>query len=143
MPIFLFDPESGAYGMLHSGWKGTGIVVNAARLMARRYGTRMEKLAVHFGPHIGSCCYRVDEERAVLFAKEFGGEAVRHVDGRPHLNLLAANMALARSLGIGAISYSSACTSCDDGLGSFRREGAQGFTRMAAVIGFPRGRGEP
>jgi polyphenol oxidase len=143
MPIFLFDPESGAYGMLHSGWKGTGILVKAARLMAKRYGTKMENLSVHFGPHIGSCCYGVDEERAALFAGEFGGAAVNRVDGRPRLNLLAANLGLARSLGIGALSYSSSCTVCDDGLGSYRREGAQGFTRMAAVIGYPRLAGRP
>jgi YfiH family protein len=143
MPIFLFDPESGAYGMLHSGWKGTGILVKAARLMAERYGTKMEKLSVHFGPHIGSCCYRVDEERAALFAGEFGSAALSRVDGQPHLNLLAANLGLARSLGIGALSYSSTCTVCDDSLGSYRREGALGFTRMAAVIGYPRLEGAP
>ncbi len=138
MPIFLYDSGSGAYGMLHSGWKGTGILVTAARLMAKRYGTTMERLSVHFGPHIGACCYAVDEGRAAAFAAEFGPEAVTRKDGKPRLNLLAANLGLARSLGIGAVSYSRSCTACDESLGSFRREGAQGFTRMAAVIGYPR-----
>ncbi len=143
MPIFLYDSGSGAYGMLHSGWKGTGILVTAARLMAKRYGTKMEKLAVHFGPHIGACCYDVDEARAADFAAEFGPGAVTRGEGKPRLNLLAANLGLARSLGIGAVGYSRSCTACDESLGSYRREGAQGFTRMAAVIGYPRAAGAP
>ena len=27
MPIYLFEPKTGCFGVLHSGWKGTGIVI--------------------------------------------------------------------------------------------------------------------
>jgi YfiH family protein len=138
MPIFLFDPDSGAFGILHSGWKGTGILAEACRLMATGFGTRSSRLSVGFGPRVGVCCYPVDKARAEVFADEFGSSAVVRRDGQPRLDLLAANLALADRLGISSITVSDACTSCDTELGSYRREGPAAFTRMAAVIGYPR-----
>jgi hypothetical protein len=137
MPIFLFDPDSGAFGVLHSGWKGTGILTEACRLMATEFGTRPTRLSVAFGPRIGVCCYPVDEERAMLFYNEFGSSAVVRLDGQPRLDLVAANLALAENLGISSITVADACTSCDSNLGSYRREGPLEFTRMAAAIGYP------
>lgn len=72
LPVYLFDTETGAFGLLHSGWKGTGIVLEALKLMAKRWGSRPEALAVVLGPCIDSCCYKVDRERAAAFEKEFG-----------------------------------------------------------------------
>ncbi len=137
MPIFLFDQGSGAYGLLHSGWKGTGILSEAVSLMQRLYGTRPAELAVTFGPRIGTCCYVVDEARAATFSAEFGAGAVVRTDGKPRLDLVAANLALADSLGLGSVQLLEGCTSCDHSFGSFRRQGAGRFTRMAAAIGYP------
>lgn len=137
MPIFLYDQGTGAYGLLHSGWKGTGILAEAVSLMRRRYGTRPADLAVAFGPRIGACCYVVDEARAALFSAEFGAAAVVRTDGKPRLDLVAANTALAEDLGLGSVRLVEGCTSCDHGFGSFRRQGAGRFTRMAAAIGYP------
>jgi len=137
MPIFLYDRGSGAYGLLHSGWKGTGILSEAVSLMQRLYGTRPADLAAAFGPRIGSCCYVVDEARAAVFSGEFGAAAVVRAEGKPRLDLVAANMALADSLGLGSVRLLDGCTSCDHAYGSFRRQGAGRFTRMAAAIGYP------
>lgn len=136
MPIFLYDKGSGAYGLLHSGWKGTGILSEAVSMMQRLYGTRPADLAVAFGPRIGTCCYVVDEARAAVFSGEFGTAAVVRTEGKPRLDLVAANMALADSLGIGSVQLLDGCTSCDQSFGSFRRQGAGRFTRMAAAIGY-------
>jgi len=138
MPIFLFDQGSGAFGLLHSGWKGTGILTEAVSLMRHAYGTRPADLAVAFGPRIGTCCYVVDEARAADFAGEFGAVAVVRTEGRPRLDLVAANMALAEGLGLGSVSLIPGCTCCDHSFGSFRRQGSGHFTRMAAAIGYPR-----
>ncbi|MFH2114583.1 MAG: polyphenol oxidase family protein [Spirochaetota bacterium] len=138
MPIFLFDPDSGAFGILHSGWRGTGILAEACRLMVAEFGTRTSRLSVGFGPRVGVCCYPVDEERATVFSNEFGSSAVVRLGGQPRLDLVAANLALADSLGISSISVAQSCTSCDSKLGSYRREGPLEFTRMAAAIGYPR-----
>lgn len=137
MPIFLFDPDSNAFGVLHSGWKGTGILAEACRILASDFGSRASRLSVAFGPRVGVCCYPVDEERAAVFADEFGTAAVVWLEGKPRLDLVAANLALAESLGIGSVSVAAACTSCDLNLGSYRREGPLEFTRMAAAIGYP------
>ena len=38
MPLYLYDPVTGVFGIVHSGWKGTGIVVDAIEL-AKNNGT--------------------------------------------------------------------------------------------------------
>jgi polyphenol oxidase len=138
MPVYLFDPDSNAFGILHSGWKGTGILAEACRVMAAEYGTRASRLSVGFGPRIGVCCYPVDEGRAAVFSNEFGASTVVRLEGQPRLDLVAANLALADKLGISSVTVAQSCTSCDSNLGSYRREGPLEFTRMAAVIGYPR-----
>ncbi len=136
MPIWLHDARSGAFGVLHSGWKGTGILAVAAEELRRRYGTAPADLSVILGPCIGPCCYRVDDGRAAAFRAEFGPASVRDSGDGPRLDLPAANAALAAGLGIGHWAIVDACTSCDPRLGSFRREGAERFTRMVATVGY-------
>ena len=72
MPIFVFDSESGCFGVLHSGWRGTGIVRSALELAADEWGARPEDFSVILGPHIRSCCYTVDGDRADHFSKTYG-----------------------------------------------------------------------
>ncbi|MDR1319515.1 MAG: polyphenol oxidase family protein [Treponema sp.] len=149
LPVFLYDTESGAFGLLHSGWRGTGIVLRALRLMAEQWRTRPEALAVVLGPCIGPCCYRVDEERAAAFEKEFGAGAVRRekAEGgkveagkaengtRCCLDLKAANIALLEGAGVRNLAVCEDCTFTDERLGSFRREGRR-YTHMAALAGY-------
>ena len=143
LPIYLYDTETSAFGLLHSGWKGTGIVINALELMKQKYGTRPEAVAAVFGPCIQSCCYRVDEERARLFEAEFGRSkgqyplgpvTISREDGY-YLNMQAANASLLADIGVKNISVCRDCTFTDSRLGSFRREG-ENFTRMIAMTGF-------
>jgi YfiH family protein len=148
LPVFLYDTEGGAFGLLHSGWRGTGIVLKALALMAGRWGTRPEAVAAALGPCICSGCYRVDAARAGAFEAEFGGggeyplgRVVREWEpegGRSEkefsLDLRAANARLLANAGVRNIAYCENCTYTDARLGSFRREGA-GYTRMAAVMG--------
>ncbi len=127
MPIFIYEPETGVFGMLHSGWKGTGIVQNAIELAGKMYGARIENFCVVMGPHIRECCYTVDEERAKYFRVNFTPDCVSRVSKDSSswsLSLLKANLAVLRELGIdedSIVSYSD-CTSCSEMFGSFRRE---------------------
>jgi YfiH family protein len=151
LPVFLLDTESGMFGLVHSGWKGTGIVLQALGRM-RETGTRAEAVAAVLGPCIGSCCYRVDEQRAVAFEKEFGTVATAvtfecMTEGPPpvtrreqgpdgynwYLDLKAANVRLLAGAGVRNIAVCGDCTFTDTRLGSFRREGPD-FTHMAAMI---------
>jgi hypothetical protein len=134
MPILLHAPGHGVFGALHSGWRGTGIVSTAVGLLAERYGVDPADLSVLLGPAIGSCCYRVDDERAALFADLWGGEAVIRREDGPYLDLRTANRRLLEAHGVGEVLVADACTSCTAAFGSYRREGAARFTRMMAVI---------
>jgi hypothetical protein len=147
MPIWLWDTDSGAYGLLHSGWKGTGILAVAVDAMARQFGARPSRIAAILGPSIGSCCYEVPDERAAIYEKEFGSETVLKL-ARPdgtlscRLDLGAANLRLARRLGLGTVIDARRCTACSSDLGSFRRQGPASFTRMLALCGYLPGRAD-
>jgi hypothetical protein len=135
MPIWLLDRGTGAFGLLHSGWRGTGILALAVEALAERFGSNPSSIAVVLGPAIGPCCYSVPEERAAEFAAEFGELSVARRGGSWFLDLRAANVSLAERAGIGYLLSIEACTSCDERLGSFRRQGPANFTRMLAVCG--------
>jgi YfiH family protein len=133
LPVYLYDTKSGAFGIVHSGWKGTGIVINAVNLMKKTWGTNPCGIAAVIGPCIDSCCYKVDETRAEAFKKDIGEEGVKKTDGSFYLDLKKANVSLLKDACINNIAVCRECTFCDKRLGSFRREGSQ-FTHMAALV---------
>jgi len=136
LPIFLADRRTGAFGIVHSGWRGTGIVREALALLASRFGSRPAEIAVVIGPGIGACCYAVPEPRAALFAAEHGPGTVRREDGgQPRLDLRAANIGILAAAGVEEIGVVTDCTSCSPRLGSFRRQGPADYTLMLAWIG--------
>lgn len=137
MPIWIYCSHCGAFGILHSGWKGTGILAEAAHAMERAYGCKPGDMHIILGPAIGACCYRVERERAGLFSGEFGSEAVRvEQNDRGEaffLDMRAANLHIARRLGIRNVTNIDACTACSERYGSYRRQGSHHFTRMLAL----------
>lgn len=136
LPIYLADRRTGAFGIVHSGWKGTGIVGEALAVMASRFGSRPADVSAVIGPGIGACCYTVPEERAAFFASAYGaGTVLRRAYGAPRLDLRAANIELLRRADVEDITVFTDCTSCSPKLGSFRRQGAADFTLMLAWIG--------
>lgn len=135
LPIFLADRRTGAFGIVHSGWKGTGIVQEAVRLLRERFGSRPQEITAVVGPGIGACCYTVPPERAALFSGRYGAAAVIPDAARPRLDLREANLVLLRGAGVGDVTVVTDCTSCSPRLGSFRRQGPGGYTLMLAWIG--------
>ncbi|MDR1363037.1 MAG: polyphenol oxidase family protein, partial [Spirochaetaceae bacterium] len=148
LPVFLFDTVSGAFSVLHSGWKGTGIAENAVKLLKEIYQSKPENIAAILGPCIHSCCYNVDEERALLYEKEFGGDEKNAADFplgavvkkkeinnyiNWYIDMQAANAALLVKNGVRNIAYCLNCTFTDENFGSFRRQGADDFTKMMAL----------
>lgn len=134
LPIFLIDRKRGAFALLHSGWKGTGIVREALAGLQRDYGSRRGDLCALIGPGIGSCCYEVDAGRFARFRAEFGEEAVCFRGSKHYLDLRAANLALLRSAGIEDVLVIRDCTACNPLLSSYRRDGPGGYTHMLAMI---------
>ena len=136
MPIALFDAETKAFGIVHSGWKGTGIAAEAIRIMGERYGTRASDLVAVAGPSIDSCCYSVPEERALLFREQWGPEAALFREGKWFLSLWNANRRILARAGVRIIHHIADCTCCSPFLGSYRREGPGAYTHMLATIGY-------
>ena len=148
MPIFLFDKATETFGIVHSGWKGTGIATEAVALMCKNHGARPENISVILGPHIRECCYIVNAERAEYFRTEFSPDCVQELeeggkcfaggrglpvrwnngDGKLYrLSLEKANLAVLKKCGIPFenINVIKECTCCNQIFGSNRRETAE------------------
>ena len=132
LPVFLWDEVTGARALCHSGWKGTGIVREALKLMKTRYGASPATIRAILGPCIQSCCYAVDRERAETFAAKFGSETGFLRDGKWYMNLAAANKKILSDEGVKAIHMHGECTCCDTRFSSYRRQG-DSFTLMLAL----------
>ena len=134
LPVFLWDTATGARAVCHSGWKGTGIVREALRLMKTRYGTSPQSTRAILGPSIHPCCYAIPRECAEAFAGEFGREAAFSRDGNWYIDLAAANKGILLGEGVQGIHIHPECTCCDTRFSSYRRQGAA-FSHMLAVCG--------
>lgn len=66
--VFLVDPVKGAFGLLHSGRKGTeqNITGTAIQLMQERFGTDPKDLIVELAPCIRPPVYEVDFAAGIL-----------------------------------------------------------------------------
>lgn len=145
MPLFLYDSVTGLFGLVHSGWKGTGIVGQALKLAEKNYGARAGDFSIVIGPHIRDCCYIVNEERARYFSDNFGSDCLKPLEeggvsyaggrGLPvswnngsgklyRLSLEKANLNVLSRAGVHEenIAVCDDCTCCNELLGSNRRE---------------------
>lgn len=136
VPIFIVTHETEYIGILHSGYKGTGILESALVLLSNELGYAPGDIKILLGPHIRECCYEVDKERAELFIKHYGNESVKNNNGLYYINLMQANIAIAERFGISELWVADDCTSCNTVFGSYRRERPEQFTRMIAVIAY-------
>lgn len=145
VPIFLFDTKTQSFGAFHSGWKGTGIAGIGVQKMKEIFGSKPEDILAAIGPHIGKCCYCIDEERAEYFQKNFGEKCVSKIkdcQGESDndnfsrfpfsLSLTEANLFVLKNAGIKEenIVVATDCTCCTkfsngkNVFGSFRRQAA-------------------
>lgn len=136
IPIFLITKSNEYIGILHSGYKGTGILGSALSLLCKDLGYAPDNIKILLGPHIKECCYEVDKERAELFIENYGIESVKQSNGSYYINLAQANINIAERFGIQELWIADDCTACNTIFGSYRREKPEHFTRMIAVIAF-------
>ena len=154
--LYLFDSETRAFGVVHSGWKGTGIVKNAVEKMEKEYGSLRKNISIAVSAHIHSCCYIINEERARYFIDNFGENCVQKLNQNDssyeneikkwknlkgslyRLSLEQANLNLLKQCEIRSenIVILDECTSCNNVFGSNRRETQEGktFTVQAAFV---------
>ena len=135
LPLFIIDRTKSVFGILHSGWKGTGIILNAISIFRSKYNCRPEDLQIIIGPGIGSCCYEVEKARYESFRSQFGSQSVKTAGKQFYLDLKNANIGLLHESGIDHIAVVRDCTFCNQDLASFRRDGPVNYIHMLAFIG--------
>jgi hypothetical protein len=132
VPVYLLEPESRAFALLHAGWRGAlaGIVEQGIRTLEGLKGAVPADLRVHLGPAICGDCYEVGPE--VL--QRFGRSGTDH----GHLDLRAWLTRETVQLGVpaAAISVSSWCTRCSADLLHSHRASQGTAGRMAAFLGW-------
>ncbi len=126
VPVFVAHP-SGAGGVLHAGWRGTeaGILGEAVRLLAGRFGLRAAELRVHAGPSICGRCYEVSPDVHARLT----GRAVA-VPTPVDLRQLLADQA--RAAGVAHFTRSERCTLCDGG-GFFSHRGGDAGRQLGVL----------
>jgi len=130
IPIYLTAGRM--FALLHAGWRGIaeGVLERGVGLLAERSGLGPDRMALHLGVGICGSCYEV------------GPEVVKALEGRrvrrsTQLDLRDVLVDRAGRLGVGEITRSPHCTSCNRDQyftyrGSSGRDG-----RMVAYLGRP------
>ena len=131
IPVYL-AAGNGTFAMLHAGWRGiaAGVLERGVALLAERSGLGPARMAVHLGVGICGACYEVGPE----VVKALEGRRVR----RPtQLDLRDVLVERAARLGVGEVTRSPRCTSCDRDV-YFTHRGSSGRDgRMVAYLGRP------
>jgi len=143
VPLYFFDPKSGAIGLAHAGWKGT--VARIAKEMIgafeMNYDSKADELLVAIGPAIGGCCYEVDDriiDQVKQTALSWEESVTPLSNGKYLLDLPKLNRLVMTENGVPLenIISSDWCTSCHTDLFfSHRKEGGK-TGRMASFIGW-------
>src|SRR3990167_9983765 len=89
LPIFLFDPENKAIGVIHAGWKGLSqkIITLTLQAMQKNFHTDLTQVKVYIGPAGGMCCYEVQKDFLNHFPQNlFDIKIAEHRDGKIFFN---------------------------------------------------------
>jgi YfiH family protein len=141
VPILLVQRERRAVAAVHAGWRGTAARVAELSVagLCHALGCSAAELVAAVGPHIGPCCYEVDEpvRRAIDQPAAFA-PAVR--PGHYMLDLMRCTREQLERAGLapGAIRRVGGCTACDPArYPSFRRD--RSGARMLHYVRMPMG----
>lgn len=143
LPILFWEPAVKIIGAIHAGWKGTLLGISQKMIKEiENIGGKVENTVAAIGPHIGMCCYDVDEERALLFEKKFGKDQqiISNFNDGFHLDLAYVNFLQLVEMGLKRenLDVPPSCTFCNSGeFFSFRRSKQKGdeYGEMLAIIG--------
>lgn len=139
VPILLADPVHHIVGVVHSGWRGLlkGIIEATIDTMVEEGGDLGGMLAC-IGPHIGACCYQVQEERVRMFEDRFHDETIAGENGLGwfiDIGQASRQVLVKKGLKKDAIDTSVFCTSCQNELFySYRKDSKETFGELLSFI---------
>ena len=140
LPVWFYDPEHNAIGLVHAGWRGTaaGIAAKAVRKMGTHYGSRPEAMQCVIGSGISACCFEVGPEVYVAFKEiwDFTDTFSRPEGEKYFLDIKGINRQQLLEEGVKAenVKVSAHCTCCEpEQFCSYRREGGT-YRRMGAGL---------
>ena len=139
--VLLHDPDSGAVGAVHAGWRGcaAGIVEKAVREMTRLYGADPAHLRAALGPCIGPCCFETDGDVPAAMTAALGADAAPFcVQTGPkwHVDLAGLNRLWLLRAGVENIDVCGVCTACrPDLFWSHRKMGDARGVQAAVIVG--------
>lgn len=120
VPVFFFDPVTGAIGTAHAGWRGTigRIAEKTIHAMEKEFGSQPEHMEAYIGVSICGDCYTVGGEVAECFRREFP-EATKQTgaqktEGTCQLDLWQVNKRILEEAGVKPenITIGGVCTKC-------------------------------
>lgn len=119
LPVFLVDPQTSAYALVHAGWRGVvGKAVPKTVEALAAEGVRPERLWAVIGPHIQGSCFEVQNDVSLLFGKQ--GAVKLSLAEEVCGQLAAAGLSPER------IQVSGDCVHCDGRFFSHRRRPGEG-----------------
>ncbi len=138
VPLYLADPETGAVGLGHAGWRGTAgrLAGRLVESMVSRHRTDPTRLRAGLGPGIAGHHYAVSDAVAsrVTRALPYPDRALVRRNGSVHLDLWEANRQQLVAAGVPDPEVMPLCTACESHeFFSHRGEGAT-TGRFAAVL---------
>jgi hypothetical protein len=140
VPILIARVDGSLVCAIHAGWRGTAarVAARSVRALVNATGTPPGDFVAAIGPHIGPCCYEVDEPVLSAIPERSVFRPAR--PGHAMLDLFAANRAQLVGEGIPAraIERVGGCTACDSArYVSYRRDKVAGrllhFVRACAL----------
>ncbi|MBW2542760.1 MAG: peptidoglycan editing factor PgeF [Deltaproteobacteria bacterium] len=132
LPVLLAGDRGRAVAAIHAGWRGLagGVIGSGLAALRERLGEPGGVTAV-IGPHIGACCYEVDEPVLTALERHFAdslpraSRPTRPGHARLDLGLLAREALREGGVASERIGFlERACTACDaERFYSYRRDG--------------------
>ena len=85
VPLFIYDYDSGYYGLIHCGWRGivSEIHIKALKDMIKR-GCNPDNIKIYIGPSIKGCCYEIGED----IEDNFAPESINKINDKIYLDLI-------------------------------------------------------
>jgi hypothetical protein len=145
-PILLASPNSGVFGVVHAGWRGTfnRVVQETLKKLSAQFAVEPRDLMAVLGPGACGKCYEVGDDLVDQFKTQFGSIIDRFVvttSSSVHLDVRGINIHQLLECGVHStkIFYSSLCTMHQNNLFfSHRKEFRQPsihIGRMLSVMG--------